>query len=167
MRTAALMASQPQPSSRARCATVWPPAICLATHLAARVLSRHPTAAIRWSPRVKERCGHTRVGADEPVLLPAQRDGHAAEGQVDVGDDRAVLDPGPAPTARTPQRRIGLLDGDLARRTTARVGQDADVFETNEVSDDLVRIEVHRGVERFLFHTLRLKRLCAYAVDPR
>ena len=107
------------------------------------------------------------VGADEPVLAPAQRDRHAAEGQVDVGDDRAVLDPGPAPTAPTPQLGLGLLDGDLARRTTASVGQDANVFEADEVGDDLVRIEVHRGVERFLFHTLRLKRLCAYAVDPR
>ncbi len=86
-----------------------------------------------------------RVGADEPVLAPAQRDGHPTEGQVDVGDDRAVLDPGPAPTARTPQLGIALFDGDLARRTTARVGQDAYVFDTNEVGDDLVRIEVHRG----------------------
>ena len=32
---------------------------------------------------------------------------------------------------------------------------------------DLVRIDVHRGVEDLLFHTLRLKRLCAYAVDTR
>jgi hypothetical protein len=107
------------------------------------------------------------VGTDESVFLPAQRDGHTAEGQVDLGDDRTVLDPGSAPTARTPQLWIRLLDGDLARRTAARVGQDADVFETNEVGDDLYRIEVHRGVEDLLFHTLRLKRLCAYAVDPR
>ena len=33
------------------------------------------------------------------------------------------------------------------------------------MGDDLVRIEIHRGVEDLLFHTLRLKRLCAYAVD--
>ena len=33
--------------------------------------------------------------------------------------------------------------------------------------DDLARIDVHRGVEDLLFHTLRLKRLCAYAVDTR
>ena len=46
-------------------------------------------------------------------------------------------------------------------------GQDADVFEPDEVRDDLVRIDAHRGVEDLLFHTLSLKRLCAYAVDTR
>ena len=47
MRTAALTASQLQPSSRARCETVWPAPICLTTHLAARVVSMQPSAAIR------------------------------------------------------------------------------------------------------------------------
>ena len=145
--------------------------------LAAGDLFGHPLGRPRAEPApdrgdavIAERegaLGAHGVGAHEPVLLPAQRDRHAAERQVDVGDDRTVLHPGPTPTARTPQRWICLFDGDLARRTTARVEQDAYVFEADEMGDDLVRIDVHRGVEDLLFHTLRLKRLCAYAVDPR
>lgn len=34
------------------------------------------------------------------------------------------------------------------------------VFEANEVSDDLVRIDVNRGANFLFLHTLRLKRLC-------
>ena len=65
------------------------------------------------------------------------------------------------------RRQGSLLDGDLPGGTTTCVGQDAHVFEADEMGDDLDRIDVHRGVEDLLFHTLRLKRLCAYAVDPR
>ena len=116
---------------------------------------------------MNERSRHSGVGTDQPVLLPAQRHRHPTEGQVDVGDDRTVLDPGPAAAARDTRAVDVLFDGDLAGRTAARVGEDADVFEADEMGDDLVRIDVHRGVEDLLFHTLRLKRLCAYAVDPR
>ena len=49
-------------------------------------------------------------------------------------------------------------------RPGERVGQDAYVLETNEVGDDLCRIDVHTGVR--ISFTLRLKRLRAYAVDP-
>ena len=167
MRTATLTTSQQQPSSR-------PGARCLArTDLFDHPLGRprREHAALGGDPVVTQGEGALRaerVGADEPVLLPADGHGHPAEGQVDVGDHRAVLDPGPAPTARTrEQSSTSCSIGDLAGRTPPRVGQDADVFETDEMGDDLVRIDVHRGVEDLLFHTLRLKRLCAYAVDPR
>jgi hypothetical protein len=58
-----------------------------------------------------------------------------------------------------------LFDGDLIGGTPTRERQHVDVLEPDEMSDDLFRTDVHRGVEDFLFHTLRLKRLCAYAVD--
>jgi hypothetical protein len=46
-----------------------------------------------------------------------------------------------------------LFDGDLAGRTPSGIGENPDVFEANEMGDDLVRIEVHRGVEDlFLTH---------------
>jgi hypothetical protein len=75
--------------------------------------------------------------------------GNTAEGQVNVGDDRAILHPGPTPTTGAPRNGIGLFDGDLARRPTERIGQDAYVFETDEVGDDLGRIDRHRGDVQF------------------
>ena len=99
------------------------------------------------------------------MLLPADCHGHPAKGQVDIGDHRAVLDPGPPPALGAGNVTDQLLDRDLTGWTSPRIGKDTDIFEPNEVGDDLVRIEIHRGVEDLLFHTLKLKRLCAYAVD--
>jgi hypothetical protein len=107
------------------------------------------------------------VGADEPVLLPADGHRHPTEGQVDVGHHRAVLHPHPAPALGAEGITDLLFDRDLTGRTPPGIRQDANVLESNEVGNDLVRIDVHRGVEDLLFHTLRLKRLCAYAVDTR
>ncbi len=107
------------------------------------------------------------AGTGEPVLLPQDGHRHSTEGQVDVGDHRALLDPRRSATSRTARLTDLLFDGDLANRTSPAIGENADIFEAYEVRDDLVRIEIHRGVEDLLFHTLRLKRLCAYAVDTR
>ncbi|MDQ1361566.1 MAG: hypothetical protein QOJ44_1943, partial [Acidimicrobiaceae bacterium] len=71
------------------------------------------------------------------------------------------------PTPRTQRVSDLLFDGDLPGRAPPGIGEDSDIFEPDEMGDDLVRIDVHRGVEDLLFHTLRLKRLCAYAVDTR
>ena len=111
--------------------------------------------------------GAVAVGADQPVLLPLDGHRHPTKGQVDVGDHRAVLDPRPFSTRWTASIADLLFDRDLTGRTAPGIGEDTDVFESDEMGNDLVRIDVHRGVEDLLFHTLRLKRLCAYAVDPR
>lgn len=60
--------------------------------------------------------GATSVRTDEPVLAPAQGDRHAADGQIHIGDDRAVLHPGAPLAAPADERGIGLLNGDLTRR---------------------------------------------------
>ena len=45
--------------------------------------------------------GSSVSGQTRRCFFQRKRDRHATEGQVDVGDDRAVLHPGPAATART------------------------------------------------------------------
>jgi hypothetical protein len=94
------------------------------------------------------------------VLLPSQRDRHASEGQVDIGDDWAVFHPGPAATSRARQSRDLLLDGDLAHGSLPRIREDADVFQANEMLGDLASIGEHRGAEDLFSHRSRLKRLC-------
>ncbi len=132
-----------------------------------RVLSRQPIAAIRWSPSVKERFGHMVSGYTRRCFFQRSVMGTPPKGRsTSETTGRSLIQ------ARPPQLGhhnpgFGPLDGDLARRTTTRVGQDAHVFEADEMGDDLYRIDVRRGVKDLLFHTLRLKCLCAYAVDPR
>ena len=150
MRTAALTVSQQHPSSAARCEMVSPAPTCLTTHLAARVVSMQPFAAMRWSLRVNEPSPQPGSGQISRCFFQRMRHRHPTEGQVDIGDDRAVLDPGPAPALGTRRRVHVLFDGDLAGRPSSRIGQDAHVLQADEMGDDLVRIDVHRGVEDLL-----------------
>jgi hypothetical protein len=82
------------------------------------------------------------------VLLPGQRHGGAIDGQVDIVHDRAFFDVGPLPAGRTGEYAGHLLDHQLDVGTSTHVGEDADVFETHQRSEDLIRVtrtEVLRG----------------------
>jgi hypothetical protein len=102
------------------------------------------------------------------VLFPAKRDRHAPERQVHVGDDRTVLHPGASATSPTEKDGIGLLDRDLAGRPTTGVGEDADVFQAHEMTDDLGSIDVHRGVEELVLSHKRESEapLCLHRGSP-
>jgi len=101
-----------------------------------------------------------RVGAGHAVLLPAKRHGHPTKGKVGVVNDRALLHPRSQPATWTDGTLDDLLDRELADRAAPGTRKDAHVLQADEVGNDLVRIDEHRGVG-FLFHRTRLKRLCA------
>jgi hypothetical protein len=60
---------------------------------------------------------------------------------------------------------VVLFDRDLAHRTIARVGQDATSLRPTRWAT-ISLASSYSGVERFLLHTLRLKRLRAYGWIP-
>ena len=95
--------------------------------------------------------------------------GTPPKGRSQYLDDRALFDEGATTTSRTPRVLDDLFDGELSDRTTPRVGEDAHVFQSDEVGNDLGRIDEHRGVEEsFSFSQNKAEApLCLRETDAR
>ena len=73
--------------------------------------------------------------------------------------DRAFFDLGPLPAERTREHAGHLLDHELDVGTSSHVSEDADVFETHQRSDDLIRVDKDGGASGTLAHTTTLEHL--------
>ena len=73
--------------------------------------------------------------------------------------DRAFFDLGPLPTQRARDHLDDLLDHQLDVGSSTHVGEDADVFETHQRSEDLVRVDKDGGASGTLAHTTTLEHL--------
>ena len=93
------------------------------------------------------------------MFLPGQAHRGAIDGQIDIVHDRALFDLGRPGAGRTADVAGHLLDHQLDVGTSTHVGQDADVFETYQGGEDLIRVDKDGGASRMLAHTTTLEHL--------
>src|ERR1700733_7639679 len=108
-----------------------------------------------------------RVDAAHAVLLPTERHRGPIDGQVHVVDHRTFFDLSPPATDRAREHAGDLLDHQLDVGTSTHVREDADVFETHQRSEDLVRVNKDGGASRMLAHTTTLEHLRLIQGDLR
>ena len=100
-----------------------------------------------------------RDDAAHAVLLPTERHRGPIDGQVHVVDHRTFFDLSPPATDRAREHAGDLLDHQLDVGASTHVGEDADVFETHQRSEDLIRVDKDGGASGTLAHTTTLEHL--------
>ena len=106
------------------------------------VVAEHPALA-----------GALLVHARHAVLLPEELHRRAVDGEVDVGDDRALFHSGAVATARTSNVLHHPLDMELHVARATLVGEDPHVLQPDEGLHDFGRVVKDEGVSIFLDHT--------------
>ncbi len=99
--------------------------------------------------------GAVVVDARQAVLLPDELHRGAVNGEVDVGDDRALFHSGRVATARTSNALHHPLNMELHVARAALVGEDPHVLQPDEGLHNFGRVVADEGVSIFFGSQLK------------